>query len=359
MTELNRLLVYLKDRGGSDLHLATGLEPRIRRHGALEPVEGWTTLDAARTNALLSSLTTPKQWEEYERNRDLDFSYGIDGVGRFRVNYLYQENGPGAVFRIIPEKIVPLEDLKLPPAVEKLAHMTQGLVLVTGPTGSGKSTTLASIINTINTTYARHIVTIEDPVEFVHQNKQAVLSHREVGTHTQGFGPALRAAIRQDADVVLVGEMRDRETIALAITAAEMGMLVFGTLHTNSAAKTIDRIIDAFPAKEQNQVRISLSESLAAVVSQLLVPTADGKGRCAVHEILLRTSGLPNIIREGKITMLNSLIEGGKSQGMQTMDDTLFALVKSGKIRGSDAYMKATNKARFESVSGADEQSAA
>jgi len=180
-----------------------------------------------------------------------------------------------------------------------------------------------------------------------------------VGTHTQGFGPALRSAIRQDADVVLVGEMRDRETIALAITAAEMGMLVFGTLHTNSAAKTIDRIIDAFPAKEQNQVRISLSESLAAVVSQLLVPTADGKGRCAVHEVLLRNSALPNIIREGKVTMLNSLIEGGKAQGMQTMDDTLFALVKAGKIRGNDAFMKATNKARFESLAGADEQSAA
>jgi len=316
-------------------------------------------LDDATLRALLREIVSADQWADYESSGDLDFAYGLPGVARFRANYLVQQNGAGAVFRIIPEQILTVEQLALPPAITKLADLSKGLVLVTGPTGSGKSTTLAAIVDHINKSYSKHIVTIEDPVEFVHQNQQSVLSHREVGTHTQGFGPALRSAIRQDADVVLVGEMRDRETIALAITAAEMGMLVFGTLHTNSAAKTIDRIIDAFPAKEQNQVRISLSESLAAVVSQLLVPTADGKGRCAVHEILLRTSGLPNIIREGKITMLNSLIEGGKSQGMQTMDDTLFALVKAGRIRGSDAFMKATNKGRFESLAGSDEHAAA
>jgi twitching motility protein PilT len=221
-------------------------------------------------------------------------------------------------------------------------------VLVTGPTGSGKSTTLAAIIDKVNRTYSKHIVTIEDPVEFVHQNRNCTFSHREVGLHTQGFGPALRAAIRQDADVILVGEMRERETIALAITAAEMGMLVFGTLHTNNAAKTIDRIVDAFPADEQNMVRLSLSESLAGIVSQLLLPTADGKGRLAVNEILLRTPGLPNVIRDGNTQMLYSIIQSGKSQGMQAMDDVLFEYAKAGKIRGQDAYMKATDKPRFE-----------
>jgi len=355
MAAIDALLVALKERSGSDLHLAAGTPPRLRAKGNLDAIEGQPPLTDASLRALLREIVSAEQWADYEQSGDLDFAYGLPGVARFRANYLVQQNGAGAVFRIIPEKILTVEQLALPPAITKLADLSKGLVLVTGPTGSGKSTTLAAIVDHINKTYSKHIVTIEDPVEFVHQNQQSVLSHREVGTHTQGFGPALRSAIRQDADVVLVGEMRDRETIALAITAAEMGMLVFGTLHTNSAAKTIDRIIDAFPAKEQNQVRISLSESLAAVVSQLLVPTADGKGRCAVHEILLRTSGLPNIIREGKITMLNSLIEGGKALGMQTMDDTLFAFVKAGKIRGNDAYMKATNKARFESMGGAEE----
>ena len=359
MAAIDALLVALKERSGSDLHLAAGTPPRLRVKGNLDPIEGQRVLDDATLRALMREIVSADQWADYESSGDLDFAYGLPGVARFRANYLVQQNGAGAVFRIIPEQILTVEQLALPPAITKLADLSKGLVLVTGPTGSGKSTTLAAIVDHINKSYSKHIVTIEDPVEFVHQNQRSVLSHREVGTHTQGFGPALRSAIRQDADVVLVGEMRDRETIALAITAAEMGMLVFGTLHTNSAAKTIDRIIDAFPAKEQNQVRISLSESLVAVVSQLLVPTADGKGRCAVHEILLRTSGLPNIIREGKITMLNSLIEGGKSQGMQTMDDTLFALVKAGRIRGSDAFMKATNKGRFESLAGSDEHAAA
>jgi len=348
MAELDKLLVYLKETGGSDLHLATGLEPRIRRHGSLEPVQGAPPLDAGRVTALLSAITTPKQWEEYDRTRDLDFAYGLEGVARFRANYLYQENGPGAVFRIIPEKIVALEDLKLPAAVEKLAHMTQGLVLVTGPTGSGKSTTLASIIDKINGSYARHIVTIEDPIEFVHRNRKSVLSHREVGTHTNGFAPALRAAVRQDADVVLVGEMRDLETISMAITAAEMGVLVFGTLHTNNCAKTIDRIIDAFPADQQEQVRVTLSESIAAILSQLLIPAADGKGRHAAIELLMRTQGLPNIIREGNTPMLYSVIQSGKSMGMQTMDDALMTHLQAGHISHHDALARAQDKTKFE-----------
>jgi len=350
MAEIDRLLRYLKERGGSDLHLATGLEPRIRRHGSLEPVEGAAALAAEEVERLLSGIAPPKQWEEYRRTRDLDFAYGIEGVARFRANFLWQENGPGAVFRIIPESIVALETLNLPPAVEKLAHLRSGLVLVTGPTGSGKSTTLASIIDRINASYARHIVTIEDPVEFVHQNKKSILSHREVGAHSNAFAPALRAAVREDADVVLVGEMRDLETIALAITAAEMGVLVFGTLHTNNAAKTIDRIIDAFPADQQEQVRTTLSESVAAILSQLLVPAADGKGRHAAIELLLKTQGLPNVIREGNTPMLYSIIQAGKAAGMQTMDDALLAFLQAGKITPQDALARASEKQKFEAL---------
>jgi twitching motility protein PilT len=359
MAAIDELLILLKERGGSDLHLVAGIEPRMRTKGELAAIEGRSVYTDESLRTVLREIATHEQWASYEGCGDLDFAYGLQGVARFRANYLVQENGAAAVFRIIPEEILSLDKLSLPPAIEGLAHLEKGLVLVTGPTGSGKSTTLAAIVDHINSIYTKHILTIEDPVEFVHQNKKSVLSHREVGSHTHGFGPALRSAIRQDADVVLVGEMRDRETIGLAITAAEMGLLVFGTLHTNNAGKTIDRIVDAFPAKEQNQIRISLSESLTAVVSQLLLPTADGKGRCAVHEILLRTPGLPNVIREGKIAMLNSIIESGKKQGMQTMDDTLFALVQEGRVRPMDAYLKAANKARFESLIPNEEISAA
>jgi twitching motility protein PilT len=350
MARLDDLLRQLKSGGGSDLHLAAGLEPRIRVHGGLSPVEGWSRLEDQELRGLLNELARERHWNEYEKTNDCDFAYGLEGVARFRANYFVQEHGCAAVFRIIAEKIVSLEDLNLPAAIEALAHLESGLIVVTGPTGSGKSTTLAAIVDKINRSYSKHIVTIEDPVEFVHQNKQSVLSHREVGDHTTGFAPALRAAVRQDADVVLVGEMRDRETISMAITAAEMGLLVFGTLHTNGAAKTIDRIIDAFPASDQPQVRLSLSESLAGVVSQLLLPTADGHGRVAVNEILLRTSGLPNLIREGNTPMIGSVIQSGRAQGMQSMDDALTALLDEKKILPRDAYLKATDKARFESL---------
>jgi len=354
VAEIDRLLKYLKENKGSDLHLAAGRTPRVRIHGELADVAGWSPVENGKLREMLREVCADYCWNEYEETHDADFAYGLDGVARFRANYFVQQTGVGAVFRIIPEKILTVDDLKVPPAIRKLAELRQGLVVVTGPTGSGKSTTLAAIIDKINRENSRHIVTIEDPVEFVHQNQQSVLSHREIGYHTKGFAPALRAAVRQDADVVLVGEMRDRETISLAITAAEMGMLVFGTLHTNSAAKTIDRIIDAFPASEQPQVRLSLSESLAAVVAQLLLPTADGKGRMAVHEILLRTQGLPNLIREGNIQMLASVIQGGKSEGMQAMDDVLFQLASENKIAGKDAYMKANDKGRFERFAPAD-----
>jgi len=347
---LHELFHYLRDHKGSDLHLAAGLEPRIRLHGSLEPVEGWPILSHENLCGLLHEIATEPDWEDYEKSGDLDFAYGMEGVARFRANFLRQENGAGAVFRIIPEDIVPLEKLNLPKAIEGLAHLQQGLVLVTGPTGSGKSTTLAGIIDRINNTYNKHIVTIEDPVEFVHKNKKSVFSQREVETDTESFGAALRAAIRQDADVILVGEMRDLETISLAVTAAEMGALVFGTLHTNGAANTIDRLIDAFPAEEQAQIRTTLAESVAGIVSQLLLRTADGHGRCAVNEILLKTPGLPNVIREGNTPMIQTIIQGGRNAGMQLMDDALMQLIDAGRITPREAFMKATNKARFEEL---------
>jgi twitching motility protein PilT len=350
MPRLHELFHYLRDNKGSDLHLAAGLEPRIRVHGSLEPVAGWPVLTHEALLEILREITSEEDWASYMESGDLDFAYGLPGVARFRANFLRQENGCGAVFRIIPEKIIPLEDLNLPKAIESLAHLQQGLVLVTGPTGSGKSTTLAAIIDKINSTYEKHIVTIEDPVEFVHKNKKSVFSQREVGEDTESFGAALRAAIRQDADVILVGEMRDLETISLAVTAAEMGALVFGTLHTNGAANTIDRLIDAFPAEEQAQIRTTLAESIAGIVSQLLLKTADGQGHCAVNEILLKTPGLAKIVREGNTPMLTSIIQGGRSQGMQLMDDALMGLVEQKKITAHDAYMKASNKARFEAM---------
>jgi twitching motility protein PilT len=348
MARLDQLLGHLKERGGSDLHLAAGIAPRLRRHGSLEPVEGWDVLDDAGLRALLAELAEARHWQAYEECGDVDFAYGLTGVARFRANYFRQENGAGAVFRIIPERIASIEDLKLPPAIVGLCDLQKGLVLVTGPTGSGKSTTLAAMIDHINRHQDKHVVTIEDPVEFVHTSRRCVISHREVGCHSKAFGPALRAAIRQDADVILVGEMRDRETIGLAITAAEMGALVFGTLHTNNATKTVDRLVDAFPADEQPQARLSLSESLAGVVSQLLLPTPDGEGRVAAHEVLLRTAALPNVIREGNTPMLRSIIQSGRSQGMQSMDDALFVLAKAGRVDPADAYHKAEEKPRFE-----------
>jgi twitching motility protein PilT len=354
MPELDKLLRYLKDKGGSDLHLAAGMEPRVRVRGELEAVPDWGVLSDAQLRALLQPIAAERHWREWAETHDLDFAYGLEGVARFRANYFQQQHGAGAVFRMIPEQVVSLDALALPPAIAKLAELRAGLVLVTGPTGSGKSTTLAAVIDKINRESPRHVVTIEDPVEFVHQNVRSVLSHREVGQHTQSFAGALRGAVRQDADVVLVGEMRDRDTISMALAAAEMGLLVFGTLHTSGAAKTIDRIVDAFPASEQGQVRLSLSESLAAVVSQLLLPSKDGKGRVAANEILLRTPGLANLIREGNTPMIHSLIQSGRKDGMQTMDDALFALVQAGRIDPREAYRKATDKARFEALAPND-----
>jgi twitching motility protein PilT len=348
MAKLDALFKHIRESGSSDLHLGAGLKPHMRLHGEMEAIASWPELSHEDLRGYLREICDDPQWEHFEKNLDLDFAYALPGIGRFRANYLNQERGCGAVFRLIPERIKTLEELKLPAGISSFAELESGLVLVTGPTGSGKSTTLAAIIDRINTKYSKHIVTIEDPVEFVHQNKMCTISQREVGHDTESFSSALRAAIRQDPGVILVGEMRDMETIGLAITAAEMGVLVFGTLHTNSAPKTVDRLIDAFPTDQQGQVRTMLSESLAGIVSQLLLRTADGKGRVAVNEILMKTAGLPNVIREGNTPMLHSIIQGGKMAGMQSMDDALYALAKAGRIDREEAFHKATNKQRFE-----------
>jgi len=349
MATIDRWLTTLVAQKGSDLHLSTGRPPLLRLHGELRPIER-EPLRADQLRALLAEITPAEGMAHYGESGDHDFAYAIAGLARFRVNLFVQEHGPGAVLRTIPEKILSLEDLKAPPALGRLAALTQGLALVTGPTGSGKSTTMAAIIDAINTRHARHIVTIEDPLEFVHPRKKSLFSQREVGQHARSFASALRAAVREDVDVLLVGEMRDRETIGLALAAAEMGVLVFGTLHTNSAAKTIARIVDAFAEEEQQQARASLSESLAAVVAQILLPNAEGKGRVAMHEILLRSSALANLIREGNTSMIANAIQAGKKDGMQTMDDALFNGVKEKLITPEQGFEVALDKKRFQAL---------
>lgn len=350
MAKIDRFFIMLKEQGASDLHVIVGAPPKFRQRGELEPIPGEPVLTQESLGELLYEIINPQQREKFDKTHDLDFAYGIEGVARFRCNYLVQVQGLGAVFRIIPEKIKSITDLNLPKAVEKFAHMQSGMVLVTGPTGSGKSTTLAAIIDMINTTYNKHILTIEDPIEFVHQNKKCLLTQREVGHDTKSFANALRAAGREDADVVLVGEMRDLETISLAITLAGMGQLVFGTLHTNSAAKTIDRIVDVFPSDQQEQVRTMLSDSLKGIVAQQLLRTKDGKGRVAVNEILFGSPALGNLIREGKTQQIISIIQGGKAEGMQSLDNALMELVQKNVITAEEAFIKALDKKPFEAL---------
>ncbi|MBS2025466.1 MAG: type IV pilus twitching motility protein PilT [Deltaproteobacteria bacterium] len=355
MAHIDKWLTTMVQKKGSDLHLAAGRPPLLRLNGALVAMENEVLLPQ-RLDQMFAELTGATQIEEWRKGGDLDFAYAIAGLARFRVNLFKQENGPGAVLRVIPEKILSLEDLGAPAALGKLADLPGGLALVTGPTGSGKSTTMAAIINAINERHARHIITIEDPLEFVHPRKKSLFSQREVGAHARSFAEALKAAVREDPDVLLVGEMRDRETIGLALQAAEMGILVFGTLHTNSAAKTIARVVDAFPEDEQPGARASLAESLVAVVAQLLLPKKDGKGRVAVHEILLRSSALANLIREGNTSMLSNAIQAGKSIGMQTMDDALLAAIKDDKVAVEEVMDIASDKKKFEALLRKEEQ---
>jgi len=347
MAQLDGLLGKMVEIGASDLHLSAGEPIRMRVDGELRRV-ALKPLGRERLAELMREICREDQWRAYERSHELDFAYGVKGIGRFRCNYLAQRRGPGAVFRMLPEAIQSLEDLKMPAAVREIPKLRSGLVLVTGPTGSGKSTTLAAMIDRINRDAALHIVTIEDPIEFVHRDIKSHIVQREIGLHSPGFARALRDALLQDPDVVLVGELRDLETISLAVTAAEMGVLILGTLHTNSAAKTFDRIIDVFPPVQKDQIRGMLAESLRAIVAQTLLRRAGGKGRIAAVEVLLGGTGLANIIREGNASKILSYIESGHGRGMQSMDEALTALVQAGAVDVREAYLKCHDKSRFE-----------
>ncbi len=346
MAQLDQFLRLLVQQRGSDLHLSCGSPPVVRVDGQLQRVK-FRDLTEADLRLLLSEIFTPEQQERYESTRDLDLAYEIPGVARFRGNCFAHHRGPGAVFRAIPLRVLSADELNLPEAIRRFTDLNRGLVLVTGPTGSGKSTTLAAMVDLINETRPEHILTIEDPIEFIHQNKKALVNQREVGPHTQSFATALKAALREDPDVILVGELRDRETISLALTAAETGHLVFGTLHTNSAHKTIDRIIDTFPGDMQDQVRSMLSESLRGVVAQQLLRRKGGLGRVAAYEILVGNPAIANLIREAKTYQIPSMIQTGKKDGMALMDQSILTFLMSGVIEVEEAYAKAHDKVAF------------
>lgn len=344
--KIDSMFQVLVEQGGSDLHLSEGQPPKYRRNGEIQPLR-----DAALTRdemeQLLGEICRPKAWEKFLKTGDLDFAYEMDAESRFRCNYHKHLNGLGAIFRLIPNRIKTIDELALPKVLEKFGDMRSGLVLVTGPTGSGKSTSLAAIIDYMNTKYSRHIITIEEPIEFVHPNKRSVITQREVPNETPSFAHGLKNALREDSDVVLVGEMRDLETISLALTAAETGLLVFGTLHTNNAQKTIDRVIDAFPADQQELIRTMLSTSLRGVVAQLLLKRKDGGGRIAINEILVANSAVAAIVREGNTFKLKDVIKSGRADGMQLMDDAIQYYYDQGLITGQEAYMKGIDKTRF------------
>jgi len=347
MARIDALFKMMREQGASDLHLSTGSPPIFRLHGEMERLN-FKPLSHDELTALLFEILSEQQQADFEKRKDLDFAYAVPGLARFRGNMLLTHRGIAAVFRIIPSKILTADELGLPEGVRKMTLLKKGLVLVTGPTGSGKSTTLAAMIDLINSTRREHILTLEDPLEFIHENKMALFNQRQVGEHTESFSSALRAALREDPDVILVGEMRDLETISLAMSAAETGHLVFGTLHTNSAAKTIDRIIDAFPRDAQEQIRTMLSESLKGVICQQLLRTADGKGRAAALEILVGTPAIGNLIREGKTFQIPSIIQTARKDGMQLMDQHILDLLKTKTIAPEEAYRCAADKKMFE-----------
>ena len=341
---LNALLEEMVDMGASDLHLSAGLPPCVRVDGHLRPMEGYETLNPSELRRMVYAILSQRQREKFEAELELDTSHSVPNVGRFRLNVFVQRDSVGAVLRAIPFKIVPLDKLGVPAVVGSLANLPRGLVLVTGPTGSGKSTTLASVVDIINSTQPLHIMTVEDPIEFVHSHKRCVVNQREVGEDTRSFAEALKHVLRQDPDVILVGEMRDLETISTALTAAETGHLVFGTLHTQDAPQSIDRVIDVFPAHQQQQIRVQLASALQAVVTQQLLPRATGRGRAVACEVLIATPAIRNLIREGKVHQIYSAMQGGGKYGMQTMDQSLAELVRSSLVAMDVALERCHNE---------------
>jgi len=344
--DISELLAFVVKNKASDLHLSSGLPPMIRVHGDIRRIN-LPAMEHKDVHNMMYDIMNDGQRKFYEENLECDFSFAIPNLARFRVNAFVQLRGAAAVMRTIPSKIQSLEDLKCPPIFKEIADTPRGMCLVTGPTGSGKSTTLAAMVNHINENEFGHILTVEDPIEFVHDSKKCLINQREIGPHSLSFANALRSALREDPDVILVGEMRDLETIRLAMTAAETGHLVFGTLHTSSAAKTIDRIIDVFPADEKEMVRAMLSESLRAVISQTLLKTKDGSGRVAAHEVMIGTPAIRNLIREAKVAQMYSAIQTGQSFGMQTLDQNLMDLVRRNIVSSDEARGKAANKDNF------------
>lgn len=350
--DLDELLEHLVESGGSDLHLTSGIVPCIRVRGEIVQLSDYPVMTPDELQAMLYAIMTQKQREEFENELELDMSYAVPGMARFRVNIFQQRDAIGSVMRVIPFEIMTLEQLGIPEQVSNLAYLPRGFVLVTGPTGSGKSTTLAALVNMVNENRAAHIMTVEDPIEFLHRHKKSVVNQREIGTDSHSFTKALKHVLRQDPDVILVGELRDLETIQIALTAAETGHLVFGTLHTQDAPQTIDRVIDVFPPHQQEQIRVMLAGALKGVVCQTLLKTADGKARTVATEIMVATSGIKNLIREGKTHQIYSAIQAGAQHGMVSMDQSLATLVKMGKVSYDDALEKCSQVNEFNRLAG-------